>query len=133
MEVWVTVTVGTMEHYGTRRRGERFRCSRQIAEKLAARDLVSIEGEAESENPTGADGEKSSASPADQASAEQTSTPSGTGETAEAAEGQPEPGEPADQKQATADQDQAKAEEPTGDKATNSAKPGRRQSKKTTK
>jgi len=92
MEMWVKA-LRKIEHYGTRRRGARFLVVKHFAEQLAARGLVEIEDhQPPVANPTGAAGTPSSASPADPASPQTTSTESGDGDSENPpAETEPDP------------------------------------------
>lgn len=66
----------SFEHNGSRKRGQRFQVSAQVARKLRDAGLVAIAGEAGTENPKKAAGAPSSASPAARASREATSSES---------------------------------------------------------
>lgn len=71
------LALGSFEHSGPRRRGDRFHVSERIAGQLAAKGLVELLPD--SENPPVAAGTPSSASPAAPASPLTTASVSGAG------------------------------------------------------
>jgi hypothetical protein len=79
------IAISSFDHYGSRRRGDEFEVSEQVALQLVRAGLVRCEG-APTESMQGNDlvpkeatGQKSSASPVARVSQEQTAKPSGTG------------------------------------------------------
>ena len=75
----IVQALGNFEHNGSRKRGQRFPVSAQVARKLRDAGLVSIAGEAGTENPKKAAGDPSSALPAARASRRATSSKSELG------------------------------------------------------
>lgn len=80
------IAIRSFDHGGSRRRGDVFTVSPQVAEQLRLAGLVRVEGGPASADPRKAAGALSSASPAARASRRQTAKSSNGGETAPRAE-----------------------------------------------